>query len=111
MEWPQQYPHHFHEKIGNIGIAPIHGSVVGPGITYCEYPESPEWFMTIARVIPLAVASPAPGDNEVDGNTCLHTYADGGCRVSTSLLVSLQKMLTLTQSFPFHERNPSDDAD
>jgi len=32
-------------------------------------------------------------------------------RVSTSLLVSLQKMLTLTQSFPFHERNPSDDAD
>jgi hypothetical protein len=44
MEWPQQYPHHFHEKIGNIGIAPIHGSVVGSGITYREYPESPEWF-------------------------------------------------------------------
>jgi hypothetical protein len=64
MEWPQQYPHHFHEKIGNTGIAPIHGSVVGPGVTYCEYPESPEWFMTIARVIQLAVASPAPGDNE-----------------------------------------------
>jgi hypothetical protein len=32
MEWPQQYPHHFHEKTGNIGIAPIHGSAVGPGI-------------------------------------------------------------------------------
>jgi hypothetical protein len=111
MEWPQQYPHHFHEKIGNIGIAPIHGSVVGPGITYREYPESPEWFMTIARVIQLAVASPAPGDDEVDGNTCLHKCVDGGCRVSTSLLVSLQKMLTLTQSVPFHERNPRDDAD
>ena len=50
MEWPQQYPHHSHEKIGNTGVAPIHANVVGPGITYREYPESPEWFMTIARI-------------------------------------------------------------
>src|SRR6266436_4061788 len=31
MEWSQQYPHHFHEKTGNIGIAPIHGSAAEPG--------------------------------------------------------------------------------
>ena len=52
MEWPQQYPHHFHEKIGNIGIAPIHGSAVGPGITYRECPESPEWFMEPSGIAP-----------------------------------------------------------
>src|SRR5216683_3682167 len=23
MEWPQQYPSHFHEKTGNMAIAPI----------------------------------------------------------------------------------------
>src|SRR5216683_5813587 len=33
MEWPQQYPNHLHEKIGNIQIAPIqrpHGRAAGP---------------------------------------------------------------------------------
>ena len=45
MKWPQQYPHHFHEKIGNIGIVPIHGSAVRPAFTYREYPEIPEWFI------------------------------------------------------------------
>src|SRR4030088_734097 len=33
MEWSQQYPHHFHEKIGNTGIAPIHEARPGPALT------------------------------------------------------------------------------
>ena len=52
MEWPQQYPNHLHEKIGNIGIAPFNGPgrAVGPftpGVYILEYLESPESFMTI----------------------------------------------------------------
>jgi hypothetical protein len=40
MEWPQQYPNHLHEKIGNIEIAPFNGltdarsGLLHPALTY-----------------------------------------------------------------------------